>query len=223
VSAPHRGLFVTGTDTGVGKTLVSAALMAVLGDAAVYYKPVQTGDDDDTATVARLSGGATLPPGLSLPMPAAPYRAALAAGTTVDLRALVAGARGAGDRLLVAEGAGGVLVPLTARETTCDLIAALRLPALVVARTRLGTLNHTLLTVEALLRRGLSVAGVLLNGPPDETPPSLVDTLHAALPAEVRVVAELPDLAGPEAVTPARLRALANEHITPWIRRWRPA
>ncbi len=52
VSAPHRGLFVTGTDTGVGKTLVSAALMAVLGDAAVYYKPVQTGDDDDTATVA---------------------------------------------------------------------------------------------------------------------------------------------------------------------------
>jgi dethiobiotin synthase len=222
VSTP-RGLFVTGTDTGVGKTLVSAALMAVLGDAAVYYKPVQTGDDDDTATVAHLSGGATLAPGLSLPLPAAPYRAALAAGLTVDLNALVAGARGAGERLLVTEGAGGVLVPLTARETTCDLIAALGLPTLVVARTRLGTLNHTLLTVEALLRRGLPVAGVVLNGPADDTPPSLVDTLHAALPAEVRVVAEVPELPGPSPLTPERLRALAHAHLTPWIRRWRPA
>ena len=181
------GFFVTGTDTGVGKTVISALLMAALGPRAAYYKPVQTGDDDDTETVRELSGGFALPVGLRLPLPAAPWRAAIAAGVQIELSTLVARAVTPCD-WLVAEGAGGVLVPLGPGLLMRDLISALGLPALVVARTQLGTINHTLLTVSALVQRGLPVAGIVLNGPPD---PGLTEILHACLPQDVRVVAEV--------------------------------
>lgn len=181
------GLFVTGTDTGVGKTVVSALLCAAIGPRARYYKPVQTGDEDDTATVQALAGATVLAPAYRLPLPAAPLRAAEAARRTLHLSHMVAGARGA-EGFLIVEGAGGLLVPVTRTETTRDLIAALGLPALVVAPTRLGTINHTLLTVEALRSRNLPVAGLVLNGPPD---PGLVEVLHQFLPPSVRVVAEI--------------------------------
>lgn len=170
-----RGLFVTGTDTNVGKTTVAAALMCRYRRhvALRYWKPIQTGVevDDDTATVTRLGNCAAseiVAEGVRLARPVSPHLAAQWAGFSISLAPLVAISRGAQDGpAWIVEGAGGVLVPINDRETIADLIAALSLPAVVVARTALGTLNHTLLTIEALRRRSIAVAGVVLVGPPD--------------------------------------------------------
>lgn len=165
-------LFVTGTDTGVGKTLVAAALCRTR-PGSVYVKPVQSGGadgDDDAADVAALAGvptvvGPVLGPSL------APGVAARLAGEPLleeELVEVVAGARAAHPgRSLVVEGAGGLLVELTSDGRTCaDLAATLGLPVVVVARPGLGTLNHTTLTVRELERRGLELAGVVVNGYP---------------------------------------------------------
>jgi dethiobiotin synthase len=169
---PLRGLFVTGTDTNVGKTSVSAALMhRCRSDAAVrYWKPIQTGieDSDDTAEVARLGTcgpGEVVSWGVRLPRPVSPHLAARLSGETIDVRSLVDfAARQPQDRAWIVEGAGGVLVPVNETETMADLIAALKLPVVVAARASLGTINHTLLTLEALRRRGSHVAGVVMVG-----------------------------------------------------------
>jgi dethiobiotin synthase len=179
-----RGLFVTGTDTGVGKTVVSAALMHRYRPAVPlrYWKPIQTGieQDDDTADVERLGGcgaGELSRTGIRLPRPVSPHLAARLHGTTIAVAPLVESIAGpapgptdaniAGDcgtvRWIV-EGAGGVLVPINETETMADLMANLGLPVVVVARTALGTINHTLLTLEALRRRTLHVAGVVMVG-----------------------------------------------------------
>lgn len=194
-----RGAFVTGTDTGVGKTVVAAIL--ALGWEASYWKPVQCGTSPSTdrEDVARWTGlGAErLPPeAYRLALPASPNVAAAAEGVTIERGRLrpppIGGA-------LVAEGAGGVLVPLNERETMADLMAWLGLPIVLVARTALGTINHTLLSLEALRRRGLRVHGLVLNGRP-------VPTTTATLRhwADVSYFAELPPLAE---ITPAALRA----------------
>ncbi len=161
------GVFVTGTDTDVGKTLACAALCLAWG--AAYWKPVQTGaatGDDDTARVAHL---AALPPSLVCAPgrvyrdPSSPERAAALEGGEVkveDLLPLLPSVRP-----LVIEGAGGVLVPLNARQSMLDLMRGLGFPVVVVARSTLGTINHTLLTLEALRTRGLSILGVILSGP----------------------------------------------------------
>jgi malonyl-CoA O-methyltransferase len=194
-AAARRGVFVTGTDTGVGKTVVSALLLAALraaGGPAGYFKPVQTGAEDDTATVARLAGAepADLPrPAYALRAAAAPSRAAAAEGVRIDPGAV----RAAWDRLpagrWIVEGAGGLLVPIAGRETMRDLVAGLDLPLLVVASTRLGTINHTLLTLEAARAGGLAVAGIVLNGDPD---PGLAATLAGFDAASV--LADVPRL-----------------------------
>ncbi len=170
-----RGVFVTGTDTGVGKTVASAALLyrlRALGIAARYWKPIQTGieSDDDTATVARLSGcgaAGTLDAGVRLPRPLSPHLAARLAGTSIALDDVL----GHGGSALmrdywVVEGAGGVLVPVNDRELMVDVMRALALQVVVVARTGLGTINHTLLTLESLRARALTVAGVVMVGDP---------------------------------------------------------
>lgn len=170
-----RGVFVTGTDTNVGKTAVSAALLIRYRAAAPlrYWKPVQTGieQDDDTAEVARLAGcppGEILNCGVRLPRPVSPHLAAQSSGRTISLASLldVVSAEGADTRWIV-EGAGGVLVPLNDDELMIDLMTRLELPVLVAARSGLGTINHTLLTIEALRRRSLQIAGVVMVGPPD--------------------------------------------------------
>jgi dethiobiotin synthase len=180
---PSRGLFVTGTDTGVGKTVVSAALMHRYRPAVAlrYWKPIQTGieQDDDTADVERLGAcGADEieTTGIRLPRPVSPHLAARLHGTTIALASLVQsvahpnrestdGLDHAGETIRwIVEGAGGVLVPINETETMADLMGALGLPIIVVARTGLGTINHTLLTLEALRRRILKVAGVVMVG-----------------------------------------------------------
>jgi len=173
VSRRPVGAVVTGTDTGVGKTVVSALLLAAVRHRGVaarrYWKPVQTGcpPDDDAAWVARAAGLASaevVPGAIRLRTPASPFEAARLEGVRlVAPTALPSVPEGT---FLVVEGAGGLLVPFDATTTSADLFVAWGLPLVVVARPTLGTMNHTLLTLEAARRRGLVVAGVVVAGPP---------------------------------------------------------
>jgi len=139
-----------------------------------YWKPIQTGIevDDDTAAVASLAScgaGELLTDGIRLPRPLSPHLSARLSGTTIDLDPLVEiFKRAPTSAQVVVEGAGGVLVPVNERELMIDLMVRLQLPVLVAARSTLGTINHTLLTLEALRRRSLDVAGVVMVGPPNE-------------------------------------------------------
>jgi len=162
-----RGVFVTGTDTGVGKTVVSAALMIRYPESR-YWKPIQTGPDDDTAEVQRLSRCTRENVhlrGERLPDPVSPHLAASLANTRINLRSLTEFAET--ERWVdpwIVEGAGGVLVPVNESELMIDLIELLGLAVVVVARTTLGTINHTLLTLEALRARRLQVVAVVMVG-----------------------------------------------------------
>ena len=199
---PRTGIFVTGTDTGVGKTVVSAAL--VWRWHASYWKPVQTGlaqDDADTETVAQLSGAATdrlHPPRYGFAAPLSPEAAGAREGIVPVLADL---GLPAGDGTLVVEGAGGVLVPLGAGASMADLMRRLGLPVLLVARSTLGTINHTLLSLEALRAREILVWGVVLVGPePDENAATI------ARLGEVAILGMLPKL---DPLTPRTLAEAA--------------
>lgn len=158
-----RGFFVTGTDTGVGKTVVSAALAHHYGFR--YWKPIQTGPESDTAEVRRLAGCDVLDAGVRLPEPVSPHLAARSAGVHIDLEELLAmAARGAEDGGWIVEGAGGALAPVNESQTMADLMVALGLPVIVVARTTLGTINHTLLTLALLRTCRLEAAFVVMSG-----------------------------------------------------------
>ena len=198
-----QGFFVTGTDTDVGKTVVSAWLVAQLG--ACYWKPIQAGNQSETDSqiVQRLSGVSPdriLPEAYVLSEPIAPHEAARRERITVEMAKL---APPLCDRPLVVEGAGGLMVPLNDSSFVIDLARELELPLILVARSTLGTINHTLLSLEAIRRRGLPLAGVVMNGP--ETPHN-----RAAIEryGQVEVIAEIPWL---DQVTPAALRALEPE------------
>lgn len=154
---------VTGTDTGIGKTIFSAALAGALQ--AHYWKPVQAGLDDgaDRDHVARLSGlpaAHILPESYNLNTPCSPHRAAEIDGVEIDLARLAL----PDVRPLVVEGAGGALVPVTRSTTYADVFAWWNLPVIIVARTALGTINHSLLTIEALRSRGVTIHGVAFVG-----------------------------------------------------------
>lgn len=183
-----KGVFVTGTDTDVGKTVVSAVLVRALG--ADYWKPVQTGtavDPGDTAAVARLAGLTSErihPPAYEFAEPLSPHTAAALENAKVELSAL---ALPLSDRPLIVEGAGGALVPLNGEALTIELMQRLGLPVVVVARSTLGTINHTLLTLEALRLRGLDVLGVVMSGPPNAANRLAIETY-----GDVRVLAEIP-------------------------------
>jgi dethiobiotin synthetase len=180
----RRGLFVTGTDTGIGKTVVSAALMHHCRAAGPvrYWKPIQTGieQDDDTETVQRLGRcveGEMFRQGVRLPRPLSPHLAAKLAGAyiSVDVLGHLTDAQ-ADDPFWIIEGAGGVLVPINDHEMMIDLIVRLGLPAVVVARTTLGTINHTLLTIAALRSRSTPIAGVVMVGAPDRENQAAIET-----------------------------------------------
>jgi malonyl-CoA O-methyltransferase len=180
-------VFVTGTDTGVGKTLVSACL--VRRWQAIYWKPLQSGLADeagDTSTVAHLAQGAEcLPPAGAFQASLSPQAAAEAEGAHVS-RAQLALTEVEDGRLLVVEGAGGVMVPATDELMMLDLAAIWGLPVVLVARSGLGTLNHTLLSLQVLRSRGVAVAGVVLNGPPNPANSRTIAQL-----GKVRILAEV--------------------------------
>jgi len=158
--------FVTGTDTGIGKTVVSALLCASLE--ATYWKPIQTGtrDGTDTKTVMRL---AKLPRQRVVPElyrfapPVSPHLAAKLAGVRIALDRIRLPRTLKSENLIV-EGAGGVLVPINERYLMVDLMKRLKLPVVLVSRTSLGTINHTLLSLAALRLAKLAIRGVVLVG-----------------------------------------------------------
>ena len=146
-----KRFFITGTDTGIGKTVVSALLCVALD--AIYWKPIQTGtrEGTDTETVmqlAQLPRHRTLPESYRFKPPVSPHLAAKWAGVRIELRKIRMPAPVQGS--LIAEGAGGVLVPLNRTQLMTDLMRHLNLPVVLVARTSLGTINHTLLSLAAL-------------------------------------------------------------------------
>lgn len=156
-----RTIVVTGTDTDVGKTVFAAALAQALG--ATYWKPVQAGLDGggDGATVAALGVRRILPEAYRLETPCSPHRAAEIDGVEIDPARL---ALPQVDGPLVVEGAGGVLVPVTPHLLYADIFARWGQPVVLVARTGLGTINHSLLSIEALRGRGVPILGIAFTG-----------------------------------------------------------
>jgi len=160
-----RTIVVTGTDTDIGKTVFAAGLAAALG--ATYWKPVQAGLDEggDGQTVARLGVAKVLPEAYRLATPCSPHLAAAIDGVTIDPERL---ALPVVDGPLVVEGAGGVLVPLAGDLLYADMFARWRAPVVLVARTALGTINHSLLSIEALRSRGVPILGIAFVGDAQE-------------------------------------------------------
>ncbi|MBS1913190.1 MAG: dethiobiotin synthase [Bacteroidetes bacterium] len=161
-----RGLYVAGTDTGVGKTVLAAMLTLALD--ACYWKPVQSGleGETDTMAVRRMTGLPAerfKPEAYRLTAPMSPDQSAEREGVRIDCEHMeLPGC----ERPLVVEGAGGVMVPMNRETLQIDLIRRWGLPVVLAARTGLGTLNHTLLTIEALGSRGIPVLGIVMIGEP---------------------------------------------------------
>lgn len=225
------GLFVTGTDTGVGKTLVSAALlhgMKTLGLRAAGMKPIAAGADlvdglwvnEDVVELTR-AAGVEAPPDWVNPYlfrdAVAPHIAADRKGVRIEIPRIVDACRdlaGLADWVVV-EGAGGFRVPLDAHRDSADLAAALELPILMVVGMRLGCLNHALLTAEAIATRGLRLAGWVANQVDPDMPAFAenIAALEARLPApRLAVVPWLAD-AGPERAA----RLLPPRRLEQWL------
>jgi len=216
--------FITGTDTGVGKTYVTALLLRALNEAghrAFGYKPLACGDRLD-ADWLRAAGA---DPGMPIEsinpvyfkVPASPMAAGLIENRVVDLAAVRAGfqaLRAQADVVLV-EGAGGWLVPISPSYSMADLAVEFQLPVLVVVHNRLGAINHTLLTVEAIRARGLRCAGLVLNHVGDERDSASISNrllLDQLLPG-VPIVAEI--MHGEEWVEPGVVEALVPSKPAP--------
>ena len=163
---------VTGTDTGIGKTIFSAALAGALN--IPYWKPIQSGleEETDSEAVARLAGVPVRPEAHRLATPASPHLAAEIDGVVIDPDALTPPE---GD--LIIEGAGGALVPVTRNLLYADLFARWRIPVIVCARTGLGTINHSLLTIEALKHRGVPIRGIAFLGDPMRDSESIISAI----------------------------------------------
>ncbi len=234
-----RGLFVTGTDTGVGKTVLSAALLAAMsakGERVSAHKPAVTGLDDH-GEACESGAQALWPPDHELLGAAAgmaaeevaplrygpavsPQLAAELAGRPIDRERMLADAAGAGGNgaggpgALIVEGVGGLLSPLAEDLTVCDLAVALRLPLLIAARPGLGTINHTLLTLQAARTAGLSVRAVVLTPWPEQPSRLERSNLEAIRRLGFVEVGTLARASGPQI---AELARVGGE--LPW-RRW---
>ncbi len=197
-------LIVTGTDTGIGKTIFAAGLTQALG--ATYWKPIQAGlsDETDREVVARLSGQPTLHETYRLNLPASPHLSADADGITVDPNRLkipdISGP-------LVIEGAGGLMVPLNCNTLFLDVFADWQAPVILCARTQLGTINHTLLSLQALQHAGCPVIGVVFIG---DAEPMVEQTICDF--GKARHLGRLPML---EQLTPETLKARFAKEFDP--------
>lgn len=197
-------IFITGTDTDVGKTFVSALLVKKWR--CNYWKPIQTGldsDPGDTATVEKLlaqSGGAPkeseiLPPALEFKKPLSPWRCTVLENRqAIDVNSMKLPAFTNQSKYTIVEGAGGVFVPLTETKFTPSLIKHFNAKAIVVARSELGTLNHTLLTLEALKAQHVEVIGVILNGEINEDNCTALKELGVSIIAQVPLAKSLNDV-----------------------------
>ncbi|TIX19912.1 dethiobiotin synthase, partial [Mesorhizobium sp.] len=192
-------IVVTGTDTGIGKTVFAAGLTGLLD--GIYWKPVQAGiqEETDSEVVSLLAGLSTdqvLPEAWRLREPLSPHRAAELDGVEIDAGQL---ALPKTDRPLVVEGAGGLMVPVNRRTLYIDVFAQWNAPVVLCARTMLGTINHTLLSIEALRARSIPLLGVVFIGD------RMVDTQKTIVQmGKVRVLGRLPFL---QSLTPGTLSA----------------
>ncbi|CCB86305.1 MULTISPECIES: dethiobiotin synthase [Parachlamydia] len=161
--------FVTGTGTDVGKTVVSAIL--TYGLKAAYWKPIQTGSEYGTDTffvkkATQLPDHHFFSEAYCFSKPLSPHAAAKLEGVEIDLDLIKIPQTSLPH--LILEGAGGILVPLNSDQTLLDLLRLLNIPILIVASTTLGTINHTLMTIECLRNAGISILGVVMNGPKND-------------------------------------------------------
>ncbi|MEQ1886284.1 MAG: dethiobiotin synthase [Bryobacteraceae bacterium] len=212
-----RGLFITGTDTNVGKTVLSAAVIHRCRGVAPlrYWKPVQTGisQDDDTAEVERLAAlaaGEVLKNGYRFADPVSPHLAAEREDNPVNvhrLNRMLEEGGGTEETRWIIEGAGGILVPLNRANTFAEFVSMQRIPAVIAARSGLGTINHTLLTLEALRSREIPVAGVVLIGEPNEDNAGIIGHM-----GKVPILGQMPRF---EPLTPQALEQWALEHFDP--------
>jgi dethiobiotin synthetase len=178
-----RPILITGTDTGIGKTVFAAGLCALLG--ASYWKPIQSGleEETDSQMVARL---ADIPEAYRLNAPLSPHRSAELDGVEIDPNSLTIPRV---DGPLIIEGAGGLMVPLTRDDLFIDVFARWQIPAVLCARTGLGTINHTLLSLEALRTRNIPVLGVaFIGGEMADTQKTIAEI------GKVRILGRLPML-----------------------------
>jgi dethiobiotin synthetase len=185
-------LVVTGTDTNIGKTIFCAGLCGLLG--ARYWKPVQCGLDGptDSDVVAELAGVPVVPEAFRLKLPASPHQAAAEQGIAIDPDALVPP-----DGPVVIEGAGGLMVPLTRKSLFIDVFSRWKIPLILCARTRLGTINHTLLSIAAIRARDIPLAGVAFIGDANEESEQIIAEF-----AQVKRLGRLPVI---EPLTAGRL------------------
>ncbi|RDJ05519.1 dethiobiotin synthase [Rhizobium grahamii] len=196
---------ITGTDTGVGKTVFAAALTNALG--SYYWKPVQSGLDDETdsQTVCRLADAPSeriVAEAYKLSTPASPHLSSRIDGTSIDPRRLVPPNV---DGPLVIEGAGGLLVPLSERTVFADVFAEWQIPVILCTRTTLGTINHTLLSIEAMRHRAIPILGVAFIGDENLETESIISTLGG-----VRSLGRLPLL---RSLTATRLRRVFHDNF----------
>jgi dethiobiotin synthetase len=196
---------VSGTDTGIGKTVFSAALAGALG--ASYWKPVQSGLDEETDSeaVARLGGvpqERILPEAYRLSTPVSPHLSARLDGVTIDAKRLVPPPTASP---LLIEGAGGLLVPLTDHLLFADIFVRWRIPVILCARTSLGTINHTLLSLEVMKHRGVPTFGIAFIGDENHETQRIIVEISG-----VPVLGRLPRLPVINAVT---LRHAFRDHF----------
>ncbi len=202
--------FITGTGTEVGKTLITAGIAAAAiarGKSTAVIKPVQTGVPDyprDIGTVAQLVPGLTsLPPEIACPyefsLAASPHLAAETAGAVIEpeiiATAVAKAQKTPGLDILLIEGAGGLMVPLRNNYTNIDLIKTLNVPVVLTALAGLGTLNHTLLSMEALKNRKIPIAGIIINRMPSSPGPIEADNVKTIERLSgIRVIGVIPEL-----------------------------
>jgi dethiobiotin synthetase len=191
-------LVVTGTDTDIGKTVFAAGLCGLLG--ARYWKPVQAGEPGDRETVAELAGVETLPEAYRLKLAASPHQAAAAEGIVIDPDRLVPP-----DDNVVIEGAGGLMVPLTRQTLFIDVFARWQIPLVLCARTALGTINHSLLSIAAIRARAIPLLGVAFIGEANGESEGIIAEL-----GQVKRLGRLPPISP---LTGENLRAVFTENF----------
>ncbi|CAN5387259.1 hypothetical protein BH10CYA1_BH10CYA1_52530 [soil metagenome] len=167
ISLPDA-FFITGTGTDVGKTVISGILLS--GLEAKYWKPIQSGNPTDTSylkEITELPAENFMPERHTFSQPVSPHLASSLSGKRIELKDFELPEHR--DSHLIVEGAGGLLVPLNEKDLIIDLIAHLELPVLLVALSGLGTINHTLLSINALKARNIPILGVVMNGEPNQS------------------------------------------------------